>query len=130
MTARRAAGIDRQAPYRESPGWCALLPGPVSPTRGQIWRHDPILGRENRSNLRLIVSSDSIDRADLPTAFAVHVVADASDSLLFVAVDPHGWAAAGTLEQVMRRRLTEQVGVVSDEEMEQVDIALRALLEL
>ena len=106
------------------------MTGRAVPARGQIWRYDPVLVRENRSVLRLIVSSDAINGADLPTAFAVHVVPDADDSLLFVAVDPHGWAAAGTLEQVLRRRLSEHIGTVSAESMEAVDIALRALLEL
>ena len=106
------------------------MTGLATPARGQIWRYEPVLARDNRSTLRLIVSSDSINHADLPTAFAVHIVPEASDSLLFVTVEPHGWAAAGTLEQVMRRRLSEHVGTVSAESMEPVDIALRALLDL
>lgn len=102
----------------------------MSPARGQIWRYDPVLARENRSDLRLIVSTNVLNTAHVPTVFAVHVLSEGNGSLLVVAVEPHGWAAAATLEQVMRRRLIEQVGTVSDDAMAQVDIALRALLEL
>lgn len=103
---------------------------PGQPTRGQIWRYNPVLVRENRSDLRLIVSTDAINSSQVPTVFAVHVLAEGSESLLSVRVDPHGWAPVGTLEQVMRRRLVEHVGDVPVDAMEQVDVALRALLEL
>ena len=101
-----------------------------SPARGQIWRYQPVLQRENRSDLRLIVSTDAINTSTIPTVFALHVLPEATDSLLMAPVAPHGWASAGTLEQVMRRRLSEQVGTADADAMEAVDIALRALLEL
>jgi mRNA-degrading endonuclease toxin of MazEF toxin-antitoxin module len=101
-----------------------------SPSRGQIWRYQPVLQRGNRSDLRLIVSTDAINASSVPTVFALHVLPEATESLLVAPVAPHGWALAGTLEQVMRRRLTEQVGTADAEAMEAVDIALRALLEL
>jgi len=100
------------------------------PARGQIWRYQPVLQRDNRSDLRLIVSADAINTSTVPTVFAVHVVADSTESLLVTPLPPHGWASAGTLEQVMRRRLTEFVATATIEAMEQVDVALRALLEL
>ncbi|MCE0768791.1 type II toxin-antitoxin system PemK/MazF family toxin, partial [Pseudonocardia kujensis] len=96
------------------------------PVRGQIWRYQPVLQRENRSDLRLIVSTDAINTSTVPTVFALHVLPEATESLLVAPVAPHGWAAVGTLEQVMRRRLTEHVGTADPEAMEAVDIALRA----
>jgi mRNA-degrading endonuclease toxin of MazEF toxin-antitoxin module len=104
---------------------------PEWPVRGQIWRYTPVLARENRSDLRLIVSTDAINSAPaVPVLWAIHVVAEPAESLLSVRVDPHGYALAGTLEQVLRRRLTERLDTVSSELMEQVDVGLRALLEL
>ncbi|WP_232668033.1 type II toxin-antitoxin system PemK/MazF family toxin [Pseudonocardia sp. TRM90224] len=100
------------------------------PARGEIWRYNPVIVRENRSDLRLIVSTDAVNAANVPTLVAVHVVAQQTESLLSVTIEPYGWAVAGTLEQVMRRRLTERVTVVPAETMEQVDVALRAYLEL
>ncbi|ODU05235.1 MAG: hypothetical protein ABS81_08200 [Pseudonocardia sp. SCN 72-86] len=101
-----------------------------SPARGQVWRYNPVIQRDNRSDLRLIVSTDAINSSAVPTVFALHVLAEATESLLVTPVEPYGWAAAGTLEQVMRRRLVERVGTADATAMENVDIALRALLEL
>jgi mRNA-degrading endonuclease toxin of MazEF toxin-antitoxin module len=41
-----------------------------------------------------------------------------------------GWAVATMIERVMRSRLGEQAGAATPEEMQQVDIALKACLDL
>jgi mRNA-degrading endonuclease toxin of MazEF toxin-antitoxin module len=48
-------------------------------------------------------------------------------SLLAPRIGDHGWAVVTTIEQVMRNRLGEQVGVATPEEMEQIDTAIRNL---
>lgn len=104
---------------------------PVSnPRRGEVWRYDPVMHREGRSVLRLIVSADSVNTADgLPSVWGVHVVADSAENLLSVPVG-ESWASVLTLEPVLRRRLVELVGEATSEQLDQVDVALRALLEL
>ena len=41
-----------------------------------------------------------------------------------------GWAVATLIERTLKSRMSEQVGIATAEEMEQVDIALRAALSL
>ncbi len=101
--------------------------------RGEIWRYDPVIRRGNAPALRLIVSADGINIAeisDAPVVFGVHLLPSDPGKLLAVRVEPHGWASAMTLEAVIRRRLIEHVDTVDPEAMELVDSALRAALEL
>jgi mRNA-degrading endonuclease toxin of MazEF toxin-antitoxin module len=77
------------------------------------------------------VSADGINVAEaLPIVYGLHVLDSDPGELLAVEVSPWGWASALTLERVMRRRLVERIGTVSDETLEQVNASLRAALEL
>lgn len=81
--------------------------------------------------MRLIVSSDATNGAGIPWVIGVHLIDDHDPmSLLAPMIGDHGWAAVTTIERVMRNRLGEQVGSATPEEMEQIDIALRATLSL
>ncbi len=51
-------------------------------------------------------------------------------SLLSVRLDGHGWAVTTTIEQVIKSRLDDPVGVISPDEQQAVDNALRAALDL
>jgi mRNA-degrading endonuclease toxin of MazEF toxin-antitoxin module len=51
-------------------------------------------------------------------------------SLLAVRIGDLGWAFALLVDRPVRKRLTDRVGAATVEEMEQVDAALRATLEL
>lgn len=99
--------------------------------RGDVYRYQPVIQREGQSNLRLIISDDAINANDqLPTVFAMHVVADDPGSLLAVRIGELGWAFALEIDRPLRRRLVEKVGQASTEEMEAVDNALRATFNL
>jgi mRNA-degrading endonuclease toxin of MazEF toxin-antitoxin module len=99
--------------------------------RGEIWRYRPVLERPGQSTARLIVSAEGINRVDeLPVVLGLNILAGDPGTLLSVHVEPWGWASALGIEQVMRRRLVEQLDTVSPELMEQIDSALRAALEL
>jgi mRNA-degrading endonuclease toxin of MazEF toxin-antitoxin module len=82
------------------------------------------------SLLRLIVSADSLNDSPAPILIGVQIVDLDPSSLLAPRIDPHGWAVVTTVERVLRSRLGEAVGAASDDEMEQVDVALRAALNL
>jgi mRNA-degrading endonuclease toxin of MazEF toxin-antitoxin module len=82
------------------------------------------------SLLRLIVSADALNESPAPILIGVQIVDQDPTSLLAPLIDPHGWAVVTTVERVLRSRLGESVGTASDEEMEQVDVALRAALNL
>jgi mRNA-degrading endonuclease toxin of MazEF toxin-antitoxin module len=99
--------------------------------RGQVWRYDPVISRAGRSTVRLIVSADAINRSSVvPVVYAMHVVDTDPGSLLAVPIDGFGWAVASEIDRPIRKRLVEQLGEVTDAEMEQVDNAIRAVFEV
>jgi mRNA-degrading endonuclease toxin of MazEF toxin-antitoxin module len=99
--------------------------------RGEIWRYEPVVQRAGQSTARLIVSADAINDNDaLPTVYAMHVADSDPESLLAVAVEPHGWAMALEVDRPLRRRLVEHLGRASAEQMDAVDNALRATFDL
>lgn len=99
--------------------------------RGEIWRYNPVIARPGGSTARLIVSSNGINQVEeLPVVLGLQIVAGDPGGLLAVEVAPWGWASAVGVEQVLRRRLVEQLDTVSPEVMDQIDSALRAALEL
>ncbi|MGQ0719605.1 MAG: hypothetical protein ACT4NP_20275 [Pseudonocardiales bacterium] len=51
-------------------------------------------------------------------------------SLLSVRLEGHGWAITTTIEQVIKSRLDGPSGVISPDEQQAVDNALRAALDL
>lgn len=98
--------------------------------RGEVWRYEPVVHRAGQSTDRLIVSADSINSSGaLPTVYAMQVAGDDPGSLLAVRVGEHGWALATAIERPLRKRLVEQIGQASAEEMEQVDNAIRAIFD-
>ncbi|MBV9161385.1 MAG: hypothetical protein JO281_07510 [Pseudonocardiales bacterium] len=60
----------------------------------------------------------------------IHLVDRDPESVLAQRMGDHGWAVVTTIERVVRSRLGEQLGTDTPEEMEQVDIALKACLDL
>ena len=99
--------------------------------RGEVWRYEPVIARAGQSTLRLVVSADSINADDaLPTVYVMQVVETDPGSLLAVRIGNLGWAFALLVDRPVRKRLTDRVGAATVEEMEQVDAALRATLEL
>ncbi|GIG03164.1 hypothetical protein Cci01nite_82570 [Catellatospora citrea] len=101
------------------------------PARGDIWRYTPAVPRPGQSTLRLIVSSDGINRVqELPVVLALHIVDDDPGGLLAVAVPPYGWATALTIEPVMRSRLAEHVDTIDAASLDNVSAALRAAQDL
>lgn len=103
----------------------------MTPERGEVWRYAPAVARPGLSTLRLIVSSDGINRVEeLPVVLAVHIVAEDPGGLLAVAVPPHGWATALTIEPVLRSRLAERLDEVDAATLDNVSAALRAAQDL
>jgi mRNA-degrading endonuclease toxin of MazEF toxin-antitoxin module len=99
--------------------------------RGQIWAYRPVLERPGLSRLRLIVSTDGINRDEsLPAVRGIHIVDEDPGGLLSIRIEPHGWASAMSSEAVMRRRLDEHVGTATPAEMEAVEVAIAAMYGL
>ena len=98
--------------------------------RGEVWSYSPVLPRPGQSLLRLLVSADGLNDSPLPVLIGLQVVDTDPENLLAVALEGHGWAVTTSIEPVMRRRLTERVGVIGPQEQDAVDQALKAALEL
>lgn len=98
--------------------------------RGEVWSYNPVIGRAGQSRTRLVVSSDVVNESDaIATCYALHVIDSDPTSLLAVQT-AWGWASALLLDRPPRSLLAERLGAVTPEQMEAVDNALRAVLEL
>jgi mRNA-degrading endonuclease toxin of MazEF toxin-antitoxin module len=98
--------------------------------RGEVWQYRGLLGRRGQSDKRLVVSADLLNESgDIATCYALHVVDSDPGSLLAVET-PWGWASVLLLDRPPRSMLTERLGEATPEQMDAVDNALRAVLEL
>lgn len=98
--------------------------------RGEIWQYTPVIPRPGISIVRLVVSADVINESETPWVLGIHLVDRDPGSVLAQRISDHGWAVVTTIERVVRSRLGEQLGTATAEEMEQVDMALKACLDL
>ncbi len=71
-----------------------------------------------------------INESETPWVLGIHLVDHDPDSVLAQRIGDHGWAIVTTIERVVRSRLGEQLGTATPDEMEQLDIALKACLDL
>lgn len=99
--------------------------------RGDIVVYDPVLAaRPNVSRLRLITAANDLIESDSVVVYGIPVTDDDRGGMFSVRLRGHGWVSALSNEAVIRRRLSDVVGQASPEEMQAVDIALRAALDL
>jgi mRNA-degrading endonuclease toxin of MazEF toxin-antitoxin module len=77
-----------------------------------------------------VVSADVINESEIPWVLGIHLLDRDPESVLVQRIGDHGWAVVTTVERVVRSRLGEQLGTATAEEMEQVNIALKACLDL
>ena len=98
--------------------------------RGEVWAYSGLLGRAGQSTRRLVVSSELlIVSDDVVTCYALHVLDTDPKSLLAVET-AWGWASVLLLDRPPRSMLTERLGEATTEQLDAVDNALRAVLEL
>ena len=98
--------------------------------RGEVWSYGGLLGRAGQSTRRLVVSSDLLNESDdVATCYALHVLDSDPGSLLAVET-AWGWASVLLLDRPPRSMLTERLGEATTEQLDAVDNALRAVLEL
>src|SRR4051794_11177541 len=98
--------------------------------RGEVWQYRQLLGRAGQSDKRLVVSADLLNESEeVATCYALHVLDSDPQSLLAVET-AWGWASVLLLDRPPRSLLTERLGEATQEQMDAVDNALRAILEL
>jgi len=99
--------------------------------RGEVYAYEPVLSRPRQSTKRLIVSADAINAIDeMSTVLTLRLEDEDPGGLLIVRIGEHGWAAVPSIGESLRRRMGERLGAATQEEMEHVDNALRAALDL
>jgi mRNA-degrading endonuclease toxin of MazEF toxin-antitoxin module len=98
--------------------------------RGEVWRV-LVLGRVERTVV--VVGHDALtDTRDDVLCVQVQDTPGMTASLVTVRVDDPvtGYARAASVGPLMKKHFTERLGAVSEERLEQIDIALRAALDL
>lgn len=97
--------------------------------RGEVWRYGPKGPRGER--LILIVSGLGINSDDRrPWLTGIDIIPRDPHDLLAIPVAGHGWADASTVVRIFRRWLTDRVDVLDPADLDNVDVALRAALDL
>ena len=98
--------------------------------RGEVRDYAVLIQRPGVAQRRLIVSSEPITAAeDLAVVLTLQVYDD-DRGLLSVRVGEAGYASALAPEASLRSRLGEVVHVLTDNEQDSVDAALRAAFDL
>jgi mRNA-degrading endonuclease toxin of MazEF toxin-antitoxin module len=78
----------------------------------------------------VLVSSDGINQSPRAWLIGAPVTDEDPQYILAVAIDGHGWMAAGNITRLYRDRLRERVGQLDRETVDRLDSALRAALDL
>ena len=97
--------------------------------RGEIYRYNPVTNRPHPT-LRLVVAAQALIDAGAPVVLCLPIVEDDPESLLTPRIGDFGWAVATNIERTLVSRFTEQVGSATANEMDAVNVALRAALDL
>lgn len=95
--------------------------------RGEVWTYGP--PNSPRVRTVVIVSNNGINDT---RSWVVGVPIEPSDpvDLLAVPVDGQGWIRAGLVTQLYRPWLTGRAGRLDQDTADQLDVALRAALDL
>lgn len=96
--------------------------------RGEIWSYSPKGLPRHRTVV--IVSSDGINESVRPWLVGTDVVHTDPQDILSVELDTRTWVSALYVTRLYRGWFTEQVGALESEAMDQLDVALRAALDL
>ena len=99
--------------------------------RGEVRAYSNMVARDRGPVARLVVAAQSVlDNPDVPTAVTLLVYADPRAGLLSVPVGDIGYASTLAPEASMRRLLGDVLHVCTPEELEQVDVAIRAAFDV
>lgn len=96
--------------------------------RGEVWGYSP--QGFTRYRTVVIVSSDGINESARPWVIGADITHTDPKDILAVRLDTRTWVSALHITRLYRSWFTERVGAVEREAMDQLDVALRAALEL
>ncbi|WP_194816394.1 hypothetical protein [Nocardia sp. XZ_19_385] len=96
--------------------------------RGELWTYHPH-GSTRRRTI-VLISSDGIHESTRRWLIAAEVLDADPKDILAVTVPGHGWVHAGNIGRIYRDWLAERVDEMSAEDIERLDTALRAAMDL
>lgn len=99
--------------------------------RGEVRLYSNMVSRARGPVARLVVAAQSVlDNPEVPTVTTLLVYADARAGLLSVPVGDIGYASALAPEASLRSLVGEVLHTCSPDELEQIDVAIRAALDV
>ncbi|MEV6428998.1 hypothetical protein [Nocardia sp. NPDC051463] len=97
--------------------------------RGELWTYYPH-GSPPRRRIVVLISSDGINESTRQWLIAAEILDRDPQDILAVPVARHGWVHAGNIGRIYRGWLAERVDEMDTEELERLDTALRAAMDL
>ena len=97
--------------------------------RGEVWAYRPPI-QPARERTVLLLSSDGVNESERPWLLGTELLEDDPQDILGVALDSRFWISTLNLTRLYRGWLTERVAEIAQDTQEQVDVALRAALDL
>jgi mRNA interferase MazF len=97
--------------------------------RGELWIYYPH-GSPQRRRTVVLISSDGINESSRQWLIAAEILDQDPQDILAVSVPQHGWVHAGNIGRIYRGWLAECVDVMGAEELDRLDTALRAAMDL
>jgi len=97
--------------------------------RGEIWTYHPPT-HPTRERTVLVLSSDGVNESDRPWLLGAELLDYDPQDILGVPLDSRFWVSTLTLTRLYRKWFDERIAEVDQAVQEQVDIALRAALDL
>jgi len=97
--------------------------------KGEIWAYKPPT-QPARERTVLILSSDGVNESDRPWLIGTELLEEDPGDILGVALDSRFWVSTLFLTRLYRGWLVEHIAEIDHDTLEQVDIALRAALDL
>jgi hypothetical protein len=97
--------------------------------RGEVWTYHPAT-EPTRERTVVLLSSDGVNDSERPWLLGTELLEKDPQDILGVAVDGRLWISTLNLTRLYRPWLEERVAEISQEVQEQIDIALRAALDL
>ncbi|HVV07678.1 hypothetical protein [Amycolatopsis sp.] len=97
--------------------------------RGEVWTYRPPT-QPARERTVLLLSSDGVNESERPWLLGTELLEKDPQDILGVALDSRFWISTLNLTRLYRGWLQERLAEIDHATQEQVDVALRAALDL
>lgn len=97
--------------------------------RGEIWTYQPPT-KATRERTVLVLSSDGVNDSERPWLLGTELLETDPGDILGVPLDSRLWVSTLNVTRLYRLWFVQHVADIDDGVQEQVDIALRAALDL